>query len=272
MKRKILTLIILVAFVGLQPAALAYERNFPAGSIIIPMDAFYQPDDDGTITVPFSARPMRQPIVLSHDGLSCLNHFQHESENYTLEAGIYVDRESLLKRKQAHVVVRPSLKLNGIPVTLSVLDDVVLSIHSTDLDGVSSSKEVDDFELHENHESTYEFQVPQRLSKISEVPLEPGMILSNEPGYYRDGAFGIRIENLIVVTQAVRPDGGDDRDMLCFETLTYVPIERRLIKAEMLSRDERDWLNGYHAKTEALLSPQLSPAARDWLRDACAPI
>ncbi len=113
---------------------------------------------------------------------------------------------------------------------------------------------------------------PQRLSRVSEVPLEPGMILSNEPGYYRDGAFGIRIENLIVVEQAPRPEGGDDRDMLRFETLTFVPIDRRLILPDRLSPGARAWLNAYHAQTWDMLAPKLSSPARSWLKAACAPI
>ncbi|HHB80871.1 MAG TPA: M24 family metallopeptidase, partial [Aliiroseovarius sp.] len=113
---------------------------------------------------------------------------------------------------------------------------------------------------------------PQRLSRVSEVPLEPGMILSNEPGYYRDGAFGIRLENLILVQQAERPEGGDARDMLCFETLSYVPIDRRLILADRLSADERVWLNAYHAQCRARLHAHLSTPAQIWLENACAPI
>ncbi len=113
---------------------------------------------------------------------------------------------------------------------------------------------------------------PQRISRLSEVALEAGMILSNEPGYYREGAFGIRIENLIVVTEAERPAGGDARDMLCFETLTLVPIQRALIVTDMLSPGERDWLNGYHAEVLAKLGPRVSDAARVWLAAACAPI
>jgi len=87
---------------------------------------------------------------------------------------------------------------------------------------------------------------PQRISRISEVPLQVGMILSNEPGYYREGAFGIRIENLIVTQPA--PPLGDNRDHLHFETLTWVPIDRRLIMIDMLSPDERAWINAYHAQ------------------------
>ncbi|MCI2398621.1 aminopeptidase P family protein [Aliiroseovarius subalbicans] len=114
---------------------------------------------------------------------------------------------------------------------------------------------------------------PQRISRVSDVPLEPGMILSNEPGYYRDGAFGIRIENLIVVQAAEALPGGDaDREMLCFETLTFTPIDRRLIMADMLSTDERDWLDAYHAQTFAALEGKVSPSARAWLEQACAPL
>jgi len=111
---------------------------------------------------------------------------------------------------------------------------------------------------------------PQRISRVSEVPLEPGMILSNEPGYYREGAFGIRLENLIVVQEA--PALGDKRDQLSFETLTFAPFDRRLIRAQRLSPDERDWLNAYHAEVVAKLAPRLSAGARDWLAAACAPL
>ena len=109
---------------------------------------------------------------------------------------------------------------------------------------------------------------PQRLSRISEVPLEQGMILSNEPGYYREGEFGIRLENLIVVQDA--PALGDNRRQLCFETLTFVPFDRRLIRAEALSPGERVWLNGYHAEVLEKLGPRLSPEALAWAKAACA--
>ena len=111
---------------------------------------------------------------------------------------------------------------------------------------------------------------PQRISRLSEVPLEPGMILSNEPGYYREGAFGIRLENLIVVQ--VAPELGDRRDQLCFETLTFAPFDRRLILTDRLSPDERAWLDGYHAEVMEKLLPRLSAPAQVWLRAACAPL
>ena len=111
---------------------------------------------------------------------------------------------------------------------------------------------------------------PQRLSRVSEVPLEPGMVLSNEPGYYREGAFGIRLENLIVVQEA--PPLGDNRRQLSFETLTFVPFDRHLIRAEALSPAERGWLNAYHAEVLEKLSPRLTPGALDWAKAACAAV
>jgi Xaa-Pro aminopeptidase len=111
---------------------------------------------------------------------------------------------------------------------------------------------------------------PQRLSRLSDVPLEPGMILSNEPGYYREGAFGIRLENLIVVETA--PPLGDNRAQLSFETLTYVPFDRRLILPGSLAPGERDWLNAYHAAVLEKLAPRVAIVTLDWLRAACAPI
>ncbi|MGB3281079.1 MAG: aminopeptidase P family protein [Pseudorhodobacter sp.] len=111
---------------------------------------------------------------------------------------------------------------------------------------------------------------PQRISKLSHVPLQPGMILSNEPGYYREGAFGIRLENLIVA--AIAPKLVDDRDQLCFQTLTFVPLDRRLIDVTLLSKGERDWLNAYHTEVRQKLESRVSEAARDWLVAATAAI
>jgi len=99
----------------------------------------------------------------------------------------------------------------------------------------------------------------------------PGMILSNEPGYYRPGAFGIRIENLIYVREAEAIDGGD-MPMLGFETLTFVPIERSLILPELLTPGERAWLDAYHDKVLAKIGPELDGADRAWLEAKCAPI
>ena len=96
------------------------------------------------------------------------------------------------------------------------------------------------------------------------------MILSNEPGYYREGAFGIRLENLIVVQEA--PALGDNRAQMAFETLTFAPFDRRLILAGELSPAERRWLDGYHAEVLEKLGKRVSGATLAWLKDACAPI
>jgi Xaa-Pro aminopeptidase len=111
---------------------------------------------------------------------------------------------------------------------------------------------------------------PQRISRLSEVPLEPGMILSNEPGYYREGAFGIRLENLIVVQ--VAPDLGDNRAQYSFETLTFVPLDRRLIVTAMLAPAEREWLDAYHAEVLAKIGPRVGGGTLEWLTAACAPL
>ncbi|WP_281967520.1 aminopeptidase P family protein [Roseovarius nanhaiticus] len=117
---------------------------------------------------------------------------------------------------------------------------------------------------------------PQRISRASETPLEPGMILSNEPGYYREGHFGIRIENLLVVQPATALPGSDPADSaarkLAFETLSFVPIDRRLIARDMLSRPEIDWLDAYHAACRDKIAPHLTGDAADWLTAATAPL
>ncbi len=113
---------------------------------------------------------------------------------------------------------------------------------------------------------------PQRISRRGgDVELEPGMILSNEPGYYAAGRFGIRIENLVAVTEPSVPDGGE-RPMLGFETLTLAPIDRRLIDRALLDTDEAAWLDGYHARVLAEIGPLLDGAERGWLATACAPL
>ncbi len=117
---------------------------------------------------------------------------------------------------------------------------------------------------------------PQRISPVGssqsggDEPLQAGMILSNEPGYYKPGEYGIRIENLVLVVEKDVP--GADKEMLGFETLTFVPIDQRLIDASMLSDRELDWLNEYHAEVLALIGPQLSGEDKSWLQRQCAPL
>lgn len=112
---------------------------------------------------------------------------------------------------------------------------------------------------------------PASLSRRSAEPLRPGMILSIEPGYYREGSFGIRIENLAVVREAATSKGGD-RAMLGWETLTLAPVDRRLIVREMLEPGERAWLDAYHARVLESLGALVAPETARWLRAACAPL
>ena len=112
---------------------------------------------------------------------------------------------------------------------------------------------------------------PQSISKRGTVKLEPGMILSNEPGYYRAGAYGIRIENLVLVTEAEAPPRAE-RDLLCFETLTLAPYEPRLIDAALLTADERGWLNAYNARIREELVDDLDDASRAFLDRVTQPI
>ncbi len=113
---------------------------------------------------------------------------------------------------------------------------------------------------------------PQRIAKAANsVALRPGMIVSNEPGYYKTGAYGIRIETLQAVTPAADIPGGE-RPMLGFETLTLAPIDRTLIAVELLSGEERDWLNSYHARVLVEIGPLTPPNVHAWLAEVCAPV
>ena len=110
---------------------------------------------------------------------------------------------------------------------------------------------------------------PQSLSKRDTAELEPGMILSNEPGYYRTGEYGVRIENLILVTEPEAMRGGE-RPMMGFETLTLAPIDRRLIDSALLTPEERAWIDEYHARVSRELGPALDEETRAWFGDATA--
>ena len=107
---------------------------------------------------------------------------------------------------------------------------------------------------------------PQRISKLGTTALLPGMILSNEPGYYKSGAWGIRIENLVVVEP--RKIVGAEHEMLGFETITLVPIALALVDAKLLSKQEIDWLDAYHRQVRKTLSPLVGPGVRTWLAQA----
>jgi Xaa-Pro aminopeptidase len=112
---------------------------------------------------------------------------------------------------------------------------------------------------------------PARISKLGTAALKRGMILSNEPGYYRSGAYGIRIENLLLVI-AAPPVSAGEKELNAFETLTLAPIDRRLVEPSLLSDDERHWLDSYHVRVAAILAPLVDADTRSWLQAATRPL
>ncbi len=120
------------------------------------------------------------------------------------------------------------------------------------------------------HEGPQRIATPNYPGGGPSEPLRAGMIISNEPGYYKAGEYGIRIENLILVED--RAIEGAEAPMLGFETLTFCPIERSLIVADMLSAAERDWVDAYHARVMEVIGPHLEPDDRVWLQAKCAPL
>jgi len=112
---------------------------------------------------------------------------------------------------------------------------------------------------------------PARISKLGTAALKRGMILSNEPGYYKTAAYGIRTENLVLVIAAPEPAGAE-KPLNAFETLTLAPIDRRLIETRMLTAKERAWVDSYHARVQEVISPELDATTRAWLETATRPL
>ena len=112
----------------------------------------------------------------------------------------------------------------------------------------------------------------QRISKVGNtVALEPGMVISNEPGYYKTGEYGIRIENLVAVREASKPPGAE-KALLEFETLTLAPIDLNMIDGALMTSAEKTWLNGYHARVRETLSPLVDEGTKAWLNEATAAV
>jgi Xaa-Pro aminopeptidase len=112
---------------------------------------------------------------------------------------------------------------------------------------------------------------PARISKLGNTALKRGMILSNEPGYYKTDAYGIRIENLVLVVEGPAVAGAE-KQLNAFETLTLAPIDRRLIDIALLTDEEINWLDAYHARVAEALGPLVDTATRPWLEAATRPL
>ncbi len=129
----------------------------------------FRPDEHGAITVPFTAEPTTARVILRHGSRAALTAFAHKSETYRFDAGLFVEREHLLKRRQAQVLVRPSLTLHGVEITPTLLEDVRLSVTSTDHAGVDALKEFPGFALTADRESVATIQVPENLARLTVV-------------------------------------------------------------------------------------------------------
>ena len=127
----------------------------------------YAADKDGAITLPFSDRPGRETILLRHGDLTTLEQFDHRSEAYRFTAGLFVDRESLIRRSEAQLLLRPSLRVQNAPASLKLIEDPSLLVRSTDRHGVEATMEIRGLELHEDRETIVPFQVPEDLASIT---------------------------------------------------------------------------------------------------------
>ena len=126
----------------------------------------YKCDKQGKAILPYSAQPGRRPVVISRGDFACFDTIEHQPESYRFAVGLHVDRESLLTQRPTQLIVRPALFLNGLPVSVKILEEVKLRITSVDHSGIASSTEVPDFKLFEDRESTHEFRTPGRLHKL----------------------------------------------------------------------------------------------------------
>jgi len=127
----------------------------------------YTADKDGTVHVPFTAQGGNQPVILQSGGLAKLAYFRSLPEQYAFRAGIYIDRETLLRRRDAAVIIRPSLQLHGTPISVHLLENVHLEIATTDREGVRSVKRVNDLKLFDDKETTVPFRVPDNIVNVS---------------------------------------------------------------------------------------------------------
>ncbi|MEE2640436.1 MAG: hypothetical protein VX768_07395 [Planctomycetota bacterium] len=144
------------------------ERNQPVkGATVTMPGARYTADKEGFVMIPFSNRPGRVPVVISQGNFSSFDFLAHQAESYSLKAGFFVDRESLVSGQEATVAIRPQLLVNGIPASVALLENSRLLISSTDLEGAVSTREVKDFKLYEDRESEFRFKVPQRLQGLT---------------------------------------------------------------------------------------------------------
>ena len=154
--------------VGGQRFTILNEKNEPVKTASLLIEGQdYEAGDDGRISVPFSTQPGKKSVVIRHGDFVSLGKFNHVGESPAFTARIFVDREELIRRNTATLIVRPRLTVNGVPASLKALKDVKLTIQSTNHEGINSTSTIEDFPLFEDRESTHEFAVPNRLASIN---------------------------------------------------------------------------------------------------------
>lgn len=126
----------------------------------------FNQNKDGEIIIPYTNSVVTEKILLIQDDFAALATFHHQREEYSFDASIYVDRETLIKGEKTQVIVRPQFFLNGLPASFEILEDVVLSLVSTDHESVQTTKDVRDFKLYADKDSTFEFKVPDNLRNL----------------------------------------------------------------------------------------------------------
>ncbi|MCA9198366.1 MAG: hypothetical protein KDA87_12540 [Planctomycetales bacterium] len=218
------------------------EQNQPQANASIWMSGQeYTTDSNGQALIPFSTRPSRQPLVLSKGNVASLRNFDHGAEDYRLEAGFFIDRESLLEYEVASLVIRPQLYLNDKPVSPQAISNLTLTLTSVDHDGVESTQTVEDFKLFSDRESTHEFAVPRRLSQLQVQLLGTIKRLSDnqEITIQQNAAFalnGIEKTDKTADVHLVRTRTGYQLNVL---GKTGEPLTNHTVRIELAHRDFR---------------------------------
>ncbi len=127
----------------------------------------FKPDEEGKITIPYSTKPARNKIIIRHGNFAAFHTFNHMPENYSLNGGFFIEREAMIEGEKAKVIYRPDFRINGLIADVNLLKNISLRIATTDLEGVSSSKDIRDLKLYNDKETTYEFKIPEKLTNIS---------------------------------------------------------------------------------------------------------
>lgn len=210
-----------------------------------------------------TAKKLTQGIFLLDSGGQYLDGTTDVTRTIALGAPTAAQKQDFTRVLKGHIAIARARFPKGVSgAELDALARMPLWLHGKDYDHGTGHGVGHFLSVHEG---------PQRISRAAHgIALKPGMVVSNEPGYYKAGAYGIRIENLVLVVEDKRK--GDEKPFLAFETLTLAPIDRTLIAKNLLDADERAWLNAYHARVLKTISPKVDAKTKTWLKKMCAPV